>query len=315
MYYIYKNRIYIKNPSEAPKGVKVQEGKRGGIYYESSFQESSKPNKFQEQTYEEIYGKEIEIIIDVPKEIIDRYKNEEQKLNQPIPLITFKNLIQDASNSIQKELLGTKIYILPYSMDCWGFADPRNENVIFIPSYDISFTYPNKTVYEIYGFKEIEERLDKILLQDEKKIFNEWKTLTKNDAIQKTLFHEKGHIETYKLLEQKSGKKEYAKYWKPIEKRTANGKYVENWDYSNIEFFLKLFKDYITIPEVLQNLEKIDDVRIRAYQLGEMIAEDYRLLKGGKQSIIPNKYFWYFDLTRPEVKDKRHEILKKVFGW
>lgn len=46
---IYKAKVYIKNPSEAPQGSKVERGKRGGHYYEStSMQEGEiKPNEIE----------------------------------------------------------------------------------------------------------------------------------------------------------------------------------------------------------------------------------------------------------------------------
>jgi len=37
---IHKAKVYVKNPSDTPQGVKLQEGKRGGHYYESGQQES-----------------------------------------------------------------------------------------------------------------------------------------------------------------------------------------------------------------------------------------------------------------------------------
>jgi hypothetical protein len=46
---ILKAKVYIKNPSEAPSDVKVEEGKRGGHYYESTstqVNDNSQSNKF-----------------------------------------------------------------------------------------------------------------------------------------------------------------------------------------------------------------------------------------------------------------------------
>lgn len=414
---ISKGRIYIKNPSQAPQGVKVEHGKRGGIYYESSAKTNTQTEEESGQTHRQdidfieieedelgikfggefagsitflpvidgvgkikninikpemrgkglgeklvrqleekfkkddakrietslvasnakgfwnklgykpceegyeswnwcknLYDNNIQVA-DTPKEISDKYVNEAQKLNRPIPPITFKDLISKAVNSeqIQKELKGSKIFLLPYSMDCWGFVDPDFDNDIFIPQYDIGFT--RKSIYEIYGFKDLEDELKDVLLRDEKKVFDEWKTLTRDDAIQKTLLHEKGHIEIYRLLEQKSGKKEYRKYWIPITVYTEGGKYIQDYDYSNIQFFFDLLKDYMDIPEVWDNLVKYDDARVRAYQLGELIAEDYRLMKGGRQSLFPHKTFYYQDYTMPFIRDSRHKVLKKVFGW
>jgi len=48
---VEKARVYIKDPSEAPEGAKIQRGPRGGLYYESNTEEKvintfAHPNKF-----------------------------------------------------------------------------------------------------------------------------------------------------------------------------------------------------------------------------------------------------------------------------
>lgn len=42
---ILKTRIYIENPADAPQGVKVETGERGGLYYESSWSALLNPEK------------------------------------------------------------------------------------------------------------------------------------------------------------------------------------------------------------------------------------------------------------------------------
>ena len=49
-------RIYIKNSSEAPIGVKVERGKRGGLYYESTTPQGDVEQKPQEQPPEQMHG-------------------------------------------------------------------------------------------------------------------------------------------------------------------------------------------------------------------------------------------------------------------
>jgi phage head maturation protease len=123
---IQKAKVYIKNPSEAPSGVKVQEGKRGGHYYESSG-ESTEEQKPQEQfeLKQDIYAKYAEAIKnDTDGKIFDQYMREKKLWNHNIEkaMSLGKLSQQDAeklgwSGTEQLQLLPRKLYHVTTAKD------------------------------------------------------------------------------------------------------------------------------------------------------------------------------------------------------
>lgn len=266
-------KVYVKNPQDAPSGAKIQEGKRGGHYYESS-------------------GYKDNLVYD------------DEKSNDNIIILTedlFDNQIRTTLSNFMSE--GKVIKVNPPSEDeirkqieIAGL--PKEINVIVIPYYceaANAFNYVGgNDIYLLCGTPQT----DKKLLESDIKILSDvgydTKTFTWENRRVGTIIHENGHIRTWR----RAGIKFNDTHWET----KMHLKYSEYEEY-----ILKYFKDknnYINSYVLNKSLD--------AGVLSELIAEDFRLAWGGKASIIPHSYFYEEDLQYSKFRENRHHILRKL---
>ncbi len=116
---IKKAKVYVKNPSEAPQGVKLQEGKHGGKYYESETKTSDitlRMRNIESQTDKILqnYDKLSQNKLDFEEKIIfannllNLYnKNKKQVNHLDVPEESLQNTIQLlSSNNIHDKTIG-----------------------------------------------------------------------------------------------------------------------------------------------------------------------------------------------------------------
>lgn len=98
-----------------------------------------------------------------------------------------------------------------------------------------------------------------------------------------TLTHEEGHLVLLKKVRFKGG-------------------------YPSFDELLWVTTDYrrFIAPQFNWNTEE------NVYKLMEMVAEDYRLIKGGDQASLPSRYFLEKDIKDPEYRKTRLYILKRI---
>lgn len=174
---VFKAKVYIKTPSEAPQGVKVEEGKRGGHYYESS--ESSKQS---ETKPEEIDN--IEIIIGEIKEehILDSLETFAEEGNiEALPPPTKEEVQYWIKESkIPKD---RKIVVIPYFSETVNAYCHLGGNIIYLMSNNAE--------------------LDKEVLEETRaecfKVGYDITNMTLENRRVGTLSHEEGHIRTYEM--------------------------------------------------------------------------------------------------------------------
>jgi phage head maturation protease len=201
---IKKAKVYVKNPSEAPQGVKLQEGKRGGHYYESEGQDQES-------------DKELEIKNNVETIITDSLKffkimaiTDDEDVKEAIPISSqyIRNLIKDRKIDLSNNTLN----LLPlYMADAFAFVLANDPNNIYLSATtDDEYNKWNETLKnDLKSYKYNEDELN----------FNV------DDKKAATIIHEVGHTKVHKFINLKDIKtqndfqkieynkfKEYANY-------------------------------------------------------------------------------------------------------
>jgi len=126
---IQKAKVYVKNPSEAPVGVKLERGKRGGHYYESSQVKTNEDRDnflyYLKYNYVNDFDKKNKIIFD------DFYNSLDAKLrNNTTFIVPFTDITNNLSESITLNIAKVPIKLTPNSKfshltDYWAAAyDP-----------------------------------------------------------------------------------------------------------------------------------------------------------------------------------------------
>jgi len=273
---ILKAKVYVKNPSDAPPNVKLQEGERGGHYYESSRQSKSPTNKLETNNNEvnsnpEKNKKKINVIdtnSDVFYEISDILKVSEA--NEILTKEYVENLVKE--NNIN--LNDVSINILQFDVPVFGFTYPVNPNEIYLPSTQNKFI---KEWISDLKFLLISARYDN----------NEIDNISINDKRVGTIIHEIGHTKVNKYLDLT---------------HMSSMSELRQEEYKKFSEYVKYVSDHYKMADVYSYLD-------------EMLAEDYRQLIGGNQSKIPNRYFYKWDTIHNEnykYKEGRLNILRKM---
>ena len=312
--YIVKTRRYIKNPSEAPWGVKVEHGKKGGYYYETGMKTKPKKDKPKPKVSEKPKPK----VSEKPKPKKDKPKPKvsEHKIN-PIPTKVLEDIswdtienrpIEDGRNTIKLEsnkalkrigkYLGeSKVYQFPYSMrGANGFTIPRVKDMIFIPDYDINYIKhitDNPSGIKTYTNKLLEQSPDNKQL---KKLNTEIQHLSIADTLERTIMHEKAHLDTFDFFENKLGDRN---------------------PYNTPDKFFELMKPYMELTDINEGTIPTNKNKNQVImEILEYIAEDRRLMfEDTLQSRFPHRYLMDEDMWDSNYKTKRIGMLKDIFGW
>jgi len=175
---IKKAKVYVKNPAEAPPGVKLQEGKRGGQYYMSDDIERSKPTASKTQNIKTIN-------IDSPEflKIMPMMDDEDIKKATPISSVYIEKLIKDR----KIDLSGATLNLLPLNMlDAFAFVSSRDPTNIYLPAAD-DFEinkWNNETKEALLAASYSEDELD-FGIEDKRAT---------------TIIHEVGHTKVHKFI-------------------------------------------------------------------------------------------------------------------
>jgi len=172
---ILKAKVYVKNPADAPQGVKLQEGRRGGQYYMSDDIERSKPVTQNIKT----------INIDSPEflKIMPMMDDEDIKEATPISSVYIKKLVKDR----KIDLSGATLNLLPLNMsDAFAFVGPNDPTNIYLPATD-DFEinkWNNETKQALLAASYSEDELD----------------FGVDDKRATTIIHEVGHTKVHKFI-------------------------------------------------------------------------------------------------------------------
>ncbi len=178
---LLKAKVYVKNPEDAPSNVKVQEGKRGGHYYESSQEDNqqereNKPQEFVNNI--KTLDKNSDEITDLVNLLGHQFQFESSK---PLDVNYIKNILE--KNNIQN----TNITILPFNIkEVFGFVRPKQTN-IYLSSTD------NKNI--TIWINQQKDLLKKVGYDD-----NELKDINVDNKMAGTIIHEMGHIKVNKAI-------------------------------------------------------------------------------------------------------------------
>lgn len=227
----------------------------------------------------------------------------------PIPEKEFADIVSKKANTPEmKELLKDKeVVLIPWGIDARAWTDPTEPKKIFFPLYDIN-EYDVEGRYKLIAAANHLEKLHPEVKDN--KEYQEWrKTLpdaTLEDGVEKTLLHENGHLETMDKLEKDGGDPKYRNYF------NTKG------DNEAPTFFITEVKDYVEVPEVREKLAEVAERNPEAvpYKLGELIAEDYRMMKvpDGKYR-FPHSSLGVGDILDPDRVRARQGVLRKIFNW
>lgn len=285
---IIKVKVYVKNPSEAPAGVKLQEGKRGGHFYESKKEpkmsyedlENLHDDTPQEDGFTEKTPKKLKIIsrdsteylklIDTIGEILQVSSYD---IEQPTPEY-MSNLIRTNNINIPD---GISVYVLPCNMlDAFAFVVPNIPDIVYLvatPDDEI-----NKWL-ETLKFDLMRSGYDEEELKD----------ITVDTKRAASIVHEIGHLKVHKAIHA-----ENLEYTKQLQSRE-----------------MEYFKPYVEFVIRTYNISAMVVINY----LDEMLAEDYRQIIGGNQTALPNRYFYPWDTVNSDnykYKQERLDILKKI---
>ena len=176
---IRKAKVYIKNPADAPPGVKLQEGKRGGQYYMSDDMERSKPKVQQVKNRVETLSVDSRKFLNIMLLMSD----DEYFSAEPISAEYINALIK--KHNI--DLGGATLNLLPLNMpDAFAFVAANDPTNIYLPSTS-AFEY-SKWVHEV-----------KDVLKDVN-YTNEELSFTAEDKRATTIVHEVGHTKVHKFI-------------------------------------------------------------------------------------------------------------------
>ena len=198
----------------------------------------------------------------------------------------------------------TEVVMLPFgSKTANGWTDQSDdEDKIYIPQEDAGLD-----VEKMNGFK----AYTRFLIENNRDLrsnvpFLEWvenvQTLTPEDQLEKIILHEQGHRELIKKLDELD----------------VSGIGEARYYIQNPTRLLTIMDDYSKDISVVHTLnQETKTPAERAYLLGEIIAEDWRLMKApdSRQAIFPHRYLGIVDWNHPGSKERRTEKLKKVLKW
>jgi len=275
---IQKAKVYVKNPSDVPQGVKLERGKRGGHYYEApkmSYEDLE--NLQDDRTQEEIAQDEIKVKEPEKIQILSKDSQEFLNVVEGEDILYYlepdiehtNNLIKTNKVEIPNDVT---IKILPCSMkNMFAFILPSNTNIIHLTT---------STDDELNQFI----RILKFELMSEGYDNDELKGLTADNKRIGALIHEIGHTKVRKVI-------------------------PKDVDVEKTEF--KLFSSYVKYLHSNYGIP----ISVIVEHLDEILAEDYRQMVGGSQSDIPNRYLFHLDSKSSEnykYKEGRLDILRKM---
>jgi len=296
-------KVYIKDPSKAPKGVKVERGSRGGYYYEKIPIET-RPKVDDKDKYLWSKDKNINFIRNIIPEDIKSYGafNEDELIDE----ISIDSAMNKSLKRISPYIKDINIYRLPkFERGTNGFTLTKKQHLkdIFIPRY-------SKSIFEELNDdpKGVKKLADKFAsTYPRSKSMNGWRSKVQDanvvDSIEKTILHERAHLTVFNLL------------------------YDMNNDEKDIEYqtypdtFLDMFKEYLDIDEVASqiygytnNLDPdLKNKQRMSRMLGEYIAEDMRLmyLNTRQSKIFPHAYLYQNDLLTIDQDIERNTKMKR----
>ncbi len=270
---VHKAKVYVKTPSEAPPNVKLQEGKRGGHYYESqesTLNNTKSPNKVSNVSNSES-GDNIEIITgDIKDEhILDSLEtfSKEGSIEAVPPPTKEEVQYWIKESGIPKD---RKVVVIPFFSETVNGYNYMGEDTIYLMSNNLE--------------------LDKEILEETRaelfKVGYNIEDCTFENRRIGTLTHEEGHIQTYK----KAG-------------ITASSK-------KDAERLHYTFNEYEEL--IMKHFEKDQDMIFDYEVLLELIAEDFRISHGGKAGAFAHRYFYIDDKKDQSFQEKRLNILRKM---
>lgn len=290
---VHKGRVYIKNPNDAPKGAKVERGPKGGLYYEDGEKQPQQNQKPDDKKPSSVK------ITEAPEEYVKLFSPYAVKVQTPIPAEEFRTLLQNVITNTSKEMGDVDVFLIPYGSRGSAWTDPNIKNIIFIPQYPDERKKALEAAQLFKSLGIIEGKYPQLKANDK---YQEWKEKTKSltfkDELQRTAMHEKGHLETYDELERTNGaeSRNYVKNPAPL---------------------LDLMKEYTKHPSISGILTQYTDDSSKAVAIGEIMAEDYRLMKGRDipQALFPNMHTTITDILNPNNIRERQIILKRLLRW
>lgn len=281
---ILKAKVYVKNPGDAPQGMKLQEGERGGHYYETQLSSQNLENLQNDQDNKKINEKDSEKV-----KLLYANSEEIKKISNLIEISSVKSpLTKEYINNIIKKnninINDVSINILQFDIkDAFAFTLPINYNIIYLastPDEKINTWLSNNQFALIAAGYDVNELKD--INVDVKRIAS--------------IVHEIGHT--------KVNKKIYS----------TNMKYISELRDKEKEIFYEYFKYIFNNYPIGGDTTWLRENAIES-QLDEMLAEDYRQIVGGNQAKIPNRYFYKWDTIHNEnykYKEGRLNILRKM---
>ena len=228
-------------------------------------------------------------------------------LSNPLDYEVHKGVIERAVERVSSVLGAVEVVFTPIGVKASnGWTTTDEPNRIFLPS--IEETETNQQLN--YGLpimaRDLESKHPDI--RKTNPLYDQWKektrTLTFDDQVERTLIHEKGHLDTISFMEAQTGDPD---------------------GYMNSNRMIQIFDEYRNHPSMNKNEffyeKRVDAARkdVTRFFIGEQIAEDFRLMKaeeyGLREGLYPSQYTGRDDLVRPENLKERHAILKKIIGW